>query len=133
MASHEHEQSLRHLAARRLRAEKTLAEARAALVQGIREAVADGLSQRAVARAAGLTQGRVWQFLEEGDRPMQRHVGLSAAAFCRAAKIPNPKRFRQWLRDNGRFVGQGNWHQLPEPSSPEGRDLIARFKRDTGL
>src|SRR3954462_10304414 len=101
MSEQEHDRNLRRLAARRLRAENALAEARAPLVEGIREAVADGLSQRAVARAAGLTQGRVWQFLEEGDRPMHDHVGISAAAFCRAAKLTDPKHFRQWLRDHG--------------------------------
>jgi hypothetical protein len=132
MLAGDHERNLRKLATRRQRAEKARTDARLALAQGVREAVAAGMSQHAVARAAGVTQGLVWQYLEEVERPMDRHDGINAATFCRRAKIKDARRFRQWLRDNGTFVGQGNHHRLPEPASAEGRDLIARFKQDTG-
>jgi hypothetical protein len=132
MSHHDHERNLRVLAARRRRAEANRTSARLALAEGVCAAVAAGMSQHGVAQTAGITQGLVWQYLEQGGRPVQRHEGMNAAAFCRRAKIKDARRFRQWLRDHGTFVGQGHHHALPDPATDEGRDLIARFKQDTG-
>lgn len=123
----DHERRLRALGGRRRRAEQARTAARQALAEGVREAVAAGMTQHAAARAAGITQGLVWQYLEEGTRTVSKS-NMNAATFARATGI-DAYAFRRWLRATGVHVGRGNQHQLPEPSSGAGQRLIARYRR----
>lgn len=125
-----HEQELRRLGARRRRAEAKRAEARRQLAAGVRAAVAAGMTQHAAARAAGITQGLVWQYLDKAGATTKGR-GMNAAEFARGAGVDQYS-FRRWLRSNGVRVGKGNEHDLPKPSSPEGRDLIERYKANGG-
>lgn len=134
MNMQEHEGRLHVLAARRRRAERARSQAQQALREGVREAVAAGMTQQAAASAAGITQGRVWQYLhgeqshaESDPTARTNEQSVNARRFAAIADI-DEYAFRRWLRSTGVRAGQGNEHQLPEPSSREGRRLLNRYK-----
>jgi hypothetical protein len=134
MYSAGHEQKLRRLGAQRRRAEQARKAARNALAAGVRDAVAAGMTQQAAARAAGVTQGLVWQYLAEAQpqgAPQTRSAAMNARAFARAASL-DEYALRRWLRRGGVHAGHGHEHQLPDPHSRDGRKLIARFRAETG-
>lgn len=94
------------------------------------------MTQHAAAKAAGITQGRVWQYLDEVRRTTEPSNAsatecVNARSFAATAGI-DEFAFRRWLRETGVRAGHGHEHQLPQPSTREGKRVLARYKAETG-